>query len=266
MTLPHVASLSPSPPVTLHRPRTRTIAHAMLTTVLVIGGMASLGYVIARIWPASYEFVAFVQAGSLEKDDLVPRQDVLDRVNGLSYASTVADRLGLSPWAIWRRYSVSAEGRVYVVRARDTDMARGTRLTEVVRDSLLADLKERYDGAIMPHQSYISALEAQIRRAEAEMTQATNAPDRRVPTPNGTIGDRWQALANMREELRNAQVFVARSEPVGAANVVRRRDPDVRGRRVLFTLTGALIGVAVAAAWLLTRAYRLRSPLTLTGA
>jgi hypothetical protein len=228
--------------------------------------LALAGYLIAIWFPPPYEFVAFVRAGSLGRDDIVPKADVLDGVNGLSTASEVARRLEGSPWLVWRKYGVTAEGAIYVVRVRDADPDRGSLLIAAVRDTLVSDLGQRYDAAMNPHRAYIAALEQEVVRLGAETARLDAAGFATGAGAARTGVDRRVALAEIRKQLRDAQVSGALSGAPTAVGDVRRLDPDRRARQILLTLTGAVIGFAAAAAALVILAFRARSSHAFAGA
>ena len=256
-----------SRPASLHsdlvdaRPHRRalTIRAAVLVTAAAVFTLGLAGYLMSIASSPAHEFVAFVDAGSLEKDEILPRPDVLDKVNGLSHASEVAGRLNRSPWVVWRKYAVAAEGRVYVVRVFDSDPVRGAELVAVVRDTIVMDLRQRYDAALAPRRAYIAALEAEIADLTAQLSRPSAAAARPDASGLRAASDGWMALTNMRERLRDEQVFVALSKPPNTAGEVRRRDPDRGSRRILLTLTGASVGLVTGLGLLLFVILRTRA-------
>jgi hypothetical protein len=178
----------------------------------------------------------------------VPRPDLLDRINGLGAASEIAGRLGESPWNVWRRYSVTSEGPLYVIRVRDPDPRRAAQLIEAVRDTLVADLRQRYDAAMEPHREYIAALERDV----AALGHGTGGP-------SSVESERAVAGARIRKQLRDAQVFAGMSEMPDALAGVSRLDAPQNARRWRLTLTGAVVGFLASFVVLAILAWRLRS-------
>jgi hypothetical protein len=241
------------------RDRAKLTARSAVALVVGLTGILALaGYLIAGIVPAPHELVAFVRAGTLERNDVLPRADVLERINGLAAAAEVAKRLETSPWRIWRTYSVTAEGQMFVVRVRTPDVAAGERLVQVVQETLASELKQRYDAAIAPHRAYIVALEAEVRQlgSEASSLDGRAKGDSRAST---AAVDRWVALTEIRKQLRDAQVFAAQSDPPMSINGVRRLDIDTQSRRLQLALTGAVVGFVGAVGGLIVLAVRSRA-------
>lgn len=236
------------------------IRRGIAGTVALACALAAAGYLMAVVVPPAHEFVAFVEAGSLEGDELVPKDQLLDRMNGLGAASEVARGLNVSPWAVWRGFTVSAEGQVYVVRVRDRDPQRGARLTDAVRGVLVRDFTQRYEAAMVPHRAYIASLENELERLRQE--PAVPAAESR----SGRATDRWLAGAEIRKHLRDAQMFAALSKPPVAVGEVQHRVRDLRGHRIRSTLTGAVIGVALSVAALVVLAFRAQSARAFVGA
>lgn len=232
-------------------------AGAGLLLAAVIGGVG--GFLSARLLPPAYEFVAFVRGGSIERESIIPRDDLLDRINGLSAAAEVAARLGSSPWAVWRRYVVTSEGGIYVARVQNADPDEGQRIVDAVRDSLVADLRGRYDAAMIPHRAYISSLEQEVARITEQTAQPATMRAAAAESSSRAAAERWVALAEIREKLRDAQLFAALSEQPAPLGPTRRLDPDRRAHQRRMTATGIVAGLVVAAVVLIAVVARARS-------
>ena len=240
----------------LSRRRPLTVGAALLGMFVTAAAVALAGYLTAVAFPPAHEFVAFVRAGSIDRDPIVEKAEQLDAANGLGAASEIAQQIGSSPWLVWRRYSVTAEGPVFVVRVQDADPERGERLVHAARDTLAAGLRRRYEAAMVPQRAYIAALEADVARLGEETVKLGAAAN---DGAQRTAIDRRVALAEVREKLRDAQLFAALSEPPGVVDDVRHRPPDSAAYRRRLTLTGAVLGLIAAVAALLVLAFRARS-------
>ena len=227
--------------------------------VLAACAGAGIGVLAGSWFTPDYEHVAFVRAGSIEREQVIPRPDLLDRINGLSTASDVGARLGRSPWLVWRRYVVTTEGDVYVARVQSADPVDGQRIVDAVRDSLIAVLRGRYDAAMIPHRAYMSSLEREAARLTEEIERVANAGRSSEGTAGRGTADRWVALAEIRQRLRDAQVFAALSEEPAQVGMTRRLDPDWRSYRRRTAATGAVIGFITAGAFFIVAAARARS-------
>lgn len=241
-----------------------TARGAALLVVSLTCGLALAGYLIALVVPAPHELVAFVRGGTLEREDILPRADVLERINGLGTAAEVAKRLDTSPWRIWRAYTVTAEGQMYVVRVRSADASTGERLVQMVQEMLATELKQRYDAAIAPHRAYIVSLEAEVRQLGDEANKL-DMQAKADPRASSAAVDRRVALAAIRKQLRDAQVFAAQSDPPVAVDGVRRLDVDIQSRRLQLALTGAVVGLVAALGALVVLAVRARPPQAFVG-
>jgi hypothetical protein len=239
----------------LFRRRRLTIRGAVLWTSGAVFAFALAGYLVAAGSPAPYEFAVFVRAGTLDREALVPKMDLLEQVNGLGAAAALAPSLDASPWQIWRKYSVTAEGRLYVVRVRDVDPQRGRRLIEAVRDRLVIELRQRYEEAMAPHRAYMASLEQEVAALGLEASNLAAGGRARDPDASRAAADWRVALAQVRKQLRDAQVFAGLSEVPEAVGDVRRLEPHQAGRQLRLTLTGAVLGFVAALVALVVLAF-----------
>jgi hypothetical protein len=232
----------------LREPRSLRRAVAAVLVLMVL--FAAAAVLAAWLWPATYEFVAFVEDGYVDKEPLVARNDLLDQLNGLGIAGVVAAELNDSPWRVWRRFWVTSEGPLLVIRVRHADPVYGTRLVEAARKTITAELKRRYDTVMAPQAAYIAGLRARLQQIESP------APER----AGGAIdaGERLLTASTLHRAIRDAELFVSLAHEPSAVWDVRVRAPDRNRRAIRLAFSGAFVGFALGIAGVAVVTYRSR--------